>query len=151
AVDDPSQVEMLARSGAKVGVLVEIECGHGRCGLREPSKVVELAKRVCDVKTLSFEGLQSYEGHATYVDDREKRRALVTEAAAIIDAARDALLAAKLPVNRVSGGSTSTSGILLDLGTMTELQAGTYATMDFKYNQLSPEFEIAMTLLSRVV
>jgi D-serine deaminase-like pyridoxal phosphate-dependent protein len=34
---------------------------------------------------------------------------------------------------------------------MRELQCGTYATMDWRYHELVPEFEIAMTVLARVI
>jgi D-serine deaminase-like pyridoxal phosphate-dependent protein len=150
AVDDAVQIAALSNAaragGVEIGVLVEADVGNGRCGLRDPEALAQLARQIAGSPGLRLEGIQAYEGHATYIDDLEKRRALVAEAVDRVNAAR-----AAFPAKKVSGGSTSTASFLLQFPGIDEIQAGTYATMDWRYNQLTPHFDIALSVLTRVL
>jgi D-serine deaminase-like pyridoxal phosphate-dependent protein len=56
-----------------------------------------------------------------------------------------------LPVAVISGGSTSTYDVTGTIEGVDEIQAGTYPTMDWMYRELAPEFEIALSVLARVI
>jgi D-serine deaminase-like pyridoxal phosphate-dependent protein len=51
----------------------------------------------------------------------------------------------------LSGGSTGTWDVDLDLLHLTELQAGSYVMMDLQYRRLGIDFQPAMTILATVV
>lgn len=155
AVDAYEPAKAISRAmvaaGASVGVLIEVDIGMGRCGI-EPGKAVgELARRIVDLPGIRFRGLQAYEGHAVYVEDRRRRAGLAKQAMRqAIESAR-LLRQQGIAVPCISGGSTATATITGTMEDVTEIQAGTYATMDWKYKQLAPEFEMALSVLATVV
>jgi D-serine deaminase-like pyridoxal phosphate-dependent protein len=59
--------------------------------------------------------------------------------------------AAGIPVGCISGCSSATYDSTGTLDGVDEIQAGTYATMDRQYARLAPEFEIALSVLVRVI
>ncbi len=120
-------------SGARLRVLVELDVGHGRCGVRDAAAALELARVVAALPHLALDGLQVYHGMAQHVRAPAERRAVVARVAALASAARGALLAAGLPCGTLSGGGTGT--FLMDAaeGVLTELQPGSYVFNDADY------------------
>ena len=51
----------------------------------------------------------------------------------------------------LSGGSSSTHQITGCVDGVNEIQAGSYATMDWRYAQMLPDFEVALSVLTRVI
>ncbi|MHC4405854.1 MAG: DSD1 family PLP-dependent enzyme [Planctomycetota bacterium] len=155
AVDHPRQVQAISetasRRGATVGVLVEVDVGMGRCGVAPGEPALALARQVVDRPGLDFRGIQAYEGHLVYTDEFDRRAELVREAMG--EAVRTRRLIEKhgIPVGAISGGATSTYRVTAEIDGIDEIQAGTYPTMDWRYHQLAPEFEIALSLLTRVI
>ena len=67
-------------------------------------------------------------------------------------AAREAIEAGGLTVGEVSGGGTGTHMVTGRLPFMTELQCGSYATMDAQYRSVGgADFENALTVLATVI
>ncbi len=155
AVDDTEQAVALSNAahatGVEVGVLVELDIGMGRCGLPPGDEVLALARRIEDLPNIRFDGLQAYEGHIVYEEDRPKRRQLATEAMGQAVATRRRIEDSGLAVGVISGGSSATYDVTGTIDGIDEVQCGTYATMDWVYHQLTPEFELALTLLARVL
>ena len=56
-----------------------------------------------------------------------------------------------IPVSCISGCSSATYDCTGILDGVDEIQAGTYATMDRQYFRLTPEFEVALSILVRVI
>jgi D-serine deaminase-like pyridoxal phosphate-dependent protein len=56
-----------------------------------------------------------------------------------------------IEVKALSGGSTSTYAITGSIDGVDEMQAGTYPTMDWRYQEMTPEFEVALSVLTRVI
>ncbi|MCR4412767.1 MAG: DSD1 family PLP-dependent enzyme [Thermoguttaceae bacterium] len=155
AIDDPSHAEAISQAaqaaGVTVGVLVEIDIGMGRCGVPPGRAALELARQVERLPGIRFAGLQAYEGHAVYVNDVERRAALVRQAMDLALQTRRLIESSGLAVGVISGGSSSTYQIAAEIDGVDEIQAGTYATMDWRYAELAPEFHVAMTVLARVI
>ncbi len=155
AVDDVGQANAISQAAAAaqvtVGILVEIDIGMGRCGVGPGRPALDLACAVQQMPGLRFEGIQAYEGHVVYVSDFERRAELVRQAMAHAIETRELLEDRGVPVAIVSGGSSSTYQITGQMAGIDEIQAGTYATMDWRYAELAPEFEIALSVLARVV
>ncbi len=155
AVDDLDQARELAAaaraSGVVVGALVEVDIGMGRCGVPGGEPALELAREVSGLDGLRFDGIQAFEGHVVYLDDAAERARRARESLAIAVDTRRLIEADGIPVGVISGGSSSTYATTGTIDGVDELQAGTYATMDWRYHELVPEFEIALSVLARVI
>ncbi len=155
AVDDIVQAKTLseaaATAGVTLGVLVEVDIGTNRCGVAPGQPTLELARVVAALPGLRFDGLQAYEGHAVYVDDLAERTHLVRDAFEKAIETRRLLEENGLQVNILSGGSSATHQITGTIDGVNEIQAGSYATMDWRYARMLPEFEVALSVLARVI
>lgn len=155
AVDDAGQAEAISRAaaaaGVTVGVLVEVDIGTGRCGVAPGEPALELARRILTLEGLRFDGLQAYEGHAVYVNDPAERARLVRQAFDKALQTRHLLETNGIQVRILSGGSSATHRITGAIDGVTEIQAGTYATMDWRYAEMLPDFEVALSVLARVI
>lgn len=155
AVDSIVQAEPIsqaaAAAGVTVGILVEVDIGTGRCGLEPGKPVLDLAQAVLSLDGLRFDGLQAYEGHAVYVNDPVERTQLVQEAFAEAVETRRLLEQHGIEVRVLSGGSSATHAITGSIDGVDEIQAGSYATMDWRYAEMLPDFEVALSVLARVI
>lgn len=155
AVDCRDNVTALAAgataAGATLRVLVEVDVGMQRCGVRSVAEAVELARHVERSRGLSFAGLMGYEGHAVMIPDRAERQRLATAAIATLTEAARAVRAAGLPVAIVSAGGTGTYDITGAHPGVTEIQAGSYVLMDARYRQVDIPFACALTLVTTVI
>lgn len=155
AVDHPSQIEAIAlateHADSTVGLLVEVDIGMKRCGVAPGEPALALAKQIASTQGVRFDGIQAYEGHLVATKDSIERAQLVRAAFESAIATRRLIEKAGLPVAVISGGSSSTYAITGLIDGVDEIQAGTYATMDWMYKQLAPEFEIGLSVLARVI
>jgi D-serine deaminase-like pyridoxal phosphate-dependent protein len=155
AVDHINQVESISQAavaaGSTVHLLVEVDIGMGRCGLPPGESVVTLAKQIEKFPGVKLDGIQAYEGHLVNVIDRDQRRVQSRAAMQMAVDTRRLLEKSGIPVACLSGCSSATYDSTGAMEGVDEIQAGTYATMDRQYYRLAPEFEIAMSLLVRVI
>ncbi len=155
AVDDPRQVELAARAadaaGTRIGALVEVDVGMGRCGVRRPEDAVPLARSIEREPHLRLGGVCGYEGHCVDEPDRELRRRAVLAAAERLGTAVRALGADGLGPEVVSAGGTGTYDMVATEPGVSELQAGSYLLMDEYHAAVTPEFEIALTVLATAI
>ena len=109
-VDDVANVADLSAAAQKHGtnldVFVEIDCGAGRCGVTTADAVVEIARAVAAAPGLRFLGIQAYQGAMQHLDSFEDRKAKLDAAVAQVKEAADALKAAGLEAELISGGGT---------------------------------------------
>jgi D-serine deaminase-like pyridoxal phosphate-dependent protein len=156
AVDDAGNVARLGdaavEAGSRIGVLVEVDTGMGRCGVRTPAEARALAEVAGGTEGLDFRGVSGYEGHCMLEPDRDKR---VREAGAAADRLMTAvgeIGEAGIGCEIVSAGGTGTYYLTGVHTGITEIQAGSYALMDAFHESLVPGgFEIALTVLATVI
>jgi D-serine deaminase-like pyridoxal phosphate-dependent protein len=134
AVDDPGNVDDLAeatlRAGSRLGVLVDVDTGMGRCGVRSATAAIDLAERVSRTSSLDFRGVTGYEGHCSRTPDRRRRHRLQGEAMGMLVDTATRIDEAGIPCPiRSAGGTATWEWTAWDPG-ITEIQAGTYAVMD---------------------
>jgi D-serine deaminase-like pyridoxal phosphate-dependent protein len=155
AVEDPANARALAEAAAARGitlrVLLEVDVGMGRCGVAPGDPALALAREVCALDGLRFEGLMGYEGHAVMIPDLARRAAAAERAMGLLVGTRDLLVAEGIPVQIVSGGGTGTYATTGAYPGVTEIQAGSYATMDAKYRSVGLDFAQALTVVARVI
>lgn len=155
AVDSAENVAMLSAhahaAGVSLGVLVEVDVGMKRCGVAPGEAALDLAKIIQSSPGLRFEGLQGYEGHCVDVRDEKERTEKTITALKLLFGTRRLIEYAGIPVNIVSGGGTGTYTINANYEGIDEVQAGSYAAMDWWYGEIRPEFRQAMSILTQVI
>jgi len=155
AVDDASNAQDLSNAavaaGSKLDVLIEIDLGMGRGGVRSPQEAVELAQTLARLPALRFRGVQGYEGHCMLEPDRAVRIAKCHAALDYIGSIVTQLKEAGFPCEVVSAGGTGTYDITGNDSRVTEIQAGSYVFMDNFHGNLVPGFSRSLTVLGTVV
>jgi D-serine deaminase-like pyridoxal phosphate-dependent protein len=155
AVDSPDNVKMLSdhasAAATRIGVLVEVDVGMGRCGVAAGQSALNLARLVAAAPGLKFEGLQGYEGHCVDLRNETERVEKTRASLKLLVESRRLIEASGLRVNIVSGGGTGTYDITGTCDGVDELQAGSYACMDWWYSDIRPVFKLAMSILATVI
>lgn len=155
AVDSQNNARMISEAavaaGVDIGVLVEVNIGMNRCGVAPGQTALELAKHVAGLPGLKFEGLQGYEGHLVDLRHLAERTEKTRSALQPLVETRRLIERAGIPVRIVSGGGTGTYTITGDTEGVDEVQAGSYAAMDWWYSDIRPEFQQAMSILTTVI
>ena len=155
AVESVSQVAMAsqaaAEAGVELGVLIEVDVGSGRGGIRDMRDLRPIAEAAARSHGVRLRGLMGYEGHATGERDRTRRRALVDQALDILGAAAQELHGAGHAPQIVSAGGTGTYDMTGADPRVTEVQAGSYAIMDTYHQETAPSFGIAVTVAATVL
>ncbi|MEK6712530.1 MAG: DSD1 family PLP-dependent enzyme, partial [Nitrospinota bacterium] len=161
-VDHPQGAELLSQAVAaartEVGVLVDVDVGHGRCGIAPGEPAAELARRVDSLPGLVLRGFQAYEGKAQHCEGFEARRAAYGQAVERMKETLKAFARAGLCADLRSGGGTGSWRWDAEAGVLNELQAGSYLFMDAHYRRIggpsgpvNDDFEPSLFVLTSVV
>jgi len=129
-----------------------VNVGQNRCGVEPGRSAVEFATKVSKLKGLELKGFQCYHGTLQVWDQRygmEAKRQEMEKCNNLIVETRELMEAAGLNTEIVSGAGTGT--YKWQYPVMTEVQAGSYILMDWKYHITAPEFERALTVLTTVI
>ncbi|HKW96049.1 MAG TPA: DSD1 family PLP-dependent enzyme [Methylomirabilota bacterium] len=161
-VDHPDNVRELgdavSRAGLVLNVLVDVDVGGRRTGTQPGEPALDLGRQVMVHPALNLRGLQGYAGHCAHVLGFEERRRTSKRWMSRLMKTRELFEKQSLPVDIVTGGSSGTFNIDVELPGLTELQSGSYCVMDLDYRRIgSPrgeaydDFEMALTVLTTVV
>jgi D-serine deaminase-like pyridoxal phosphate-dependent protein len=155
AVDNAQNAEdhsaAVHAAGSKLDLLIEIDVGMGRGGVRSAEEAVTLAEYIAKLPGLRLRGVQGYEGHCMLEPDRTLRIQKAHAALEYLGYVIDCLAAAGFPCEVVSAGGTGTYDITGNNPRVTEIQAGSYTFMDNFHGNLVPGFSRALTVLGTVV
>jgi D-serine deaminase-like pyridoxal phosphate-dependent protein len=156
AVDDVRNAEQLSvaavAAGAELEVLIELDVGMGRCGVRSREEALPLAERIAELPGLKLRGIQAYEGHCMLEPDPDKRVADAQTANRRAIDAFDLLTERGHPVEVISAGGTGTYHVTGANPRIHEVQAGSYTLLDAMHRALVPGgFEVAMTVAATVI
>ena len=134
--DCATRLEEAARaSGARLRVLVDIDPGMGRTGIRSQDAPA-LVAQVASSRALEYVGLQCYAGNLQHLESPNERRDKSLAAMRALGELRDRLAKAGLAPRILTGGGTGTFDIDPDARVLTELQVGSYVFMDRQYNDV---------------
>lgn len=160
-VDDPITAGLLEEAAdaekTSINVGVDVFAGLTRQGCRPGQKALELAQKINSSKHLKLAGFMGYSGDASHTHGFAARK---KKSAEHLSGLMETVAMARksgLSVGFVTGGSTGTYNI--DVGSLTELQAGSYIYMDTAYvgvggqsnAHVYEDWEPALTVLSTVV
>jgi len=155
ALDDEAVLGPLARAfhavGRQVEVLVELDAGLGRVGLPHAEAVTTLARQVAACDGAGFRGILFYPGHVRM--PQEEQAPHLAEVARRVGTVLDALEAAGLPPDVVSGGSTPTLWQSHHVPGMTEIRSGSCIFFDREAVDVgaATTSDLAYTVLATVV
>jgi D-serine deaminase-like pyridoxal phosphate-dependent protein len=117
--------------GLTIPVLLELNTGLDRVGVRPDEEGVELALRIASLPGIAFLGVMTHEGHAlSRSATQEQLESETLAACALVVSIADAIRARGLDVNRVSVGSTATARFGMQAPGVTEVRPGTYVFHD---------------------
>ncbi len=160
AVDSLEGLQRLAKAvhgqHCVIRVFIEIDVGHGRCGLAPGDAAVPLATEMARHAALQFGGLQAYHGRAQHFRTVAERREGIAQVIRHVQSTKDALQAAGFTVPLVTGAGSGTFSLEAASGVYGELQAGSYLFMDRDYasnehDPAQPVFEHALFVKSQVI
>ena len=137
--------------GVRLRTIIEVDVGMGRCGTAPGEDTLALAKEMLSLPGLRFEGIMGYEGHCVMIPDMALRQEATTTAMQQLVSSADLLIANNIPVPIVSAAGTGTYMISGNIPGITELQAGSYATMDARYHSVLADFDYALTIATQVI
>jgi len=155
AIDDVTNAKMISDmalgNGKCVGVVLEIDVGMERCGVRPGGEALSFARNVSRMRGVSIKGIMGYEGHAVMIQDFEERKGTCMRALKQLLDTKSLLDGEGIRVDVVSAGGTGTYDITGSHPGITEVQAGSYATMDARYKGIVPDFDCAIGILASVI
>lgn len=153
-VDHPAQIRDLGRArrkhGARLQVLIDIDTGLGRCGVKPGQDAVDLARLAVE-EDLNVRGLTGYEGHLQPMPAGPERDEKVHAVCRDLVQTRTMLEAAGIPTDIVSTGGTGTYAVCGQYPGVTEIQAGSYLLMDTQYRDRGAPFKRSLTILASVI
>jgi D-serine deaminase-like pyridoxal phosphate-dependent protein len=154
-VDDADNVAELGAAmraaGARLGVLVEVDIGMGRCGVEPGEPALALARSVRAEPGLRLAGLQGYDGHLQLLADPDEKRARCHAGLDRLLATRRLLEDSGIPVGLVTGAGTGTGEPSAGHSALTELQPGSFLLMDAAYHAVRPELGCSLSVLAGVI
>ncbi len=145
--------EMCLRHGVSCCVVIEINVGMDRVGIRPGRDTFDLAEAIDRLPGVEMVGLMGYEGHLHQVADPREKRAKIDEAMGVLQYCRDGLKKKGIRCDIVSAAGTGSYQFTADHPVVTELQCGGGIFGDPKYTDQFgvTGIEPALTLLTTVV
>lgn len=123
----------LAKVGAALDVLIDIDPGIARTGAARPEDAADLARHLTGLANLNWRGVQYYCGSQQHIEDFGERRSAMKSRAERLAEHLATLRAAGFEPDIISGSGTGTHHIDAELGLFTEWQVGSYIFMDRQY------------------
>jgi len=143
--------EAAGRAGSVIDVIVELDVGTHRSGVRTVPATRALGEELDRMPGLRLRGLLGYEAHAVLEPDRSMRVAKTQAANALLLEAVDGFDAAGLDTTIVAAGGFGTWDITGANPRITEIHAGSYIFGDVFHRRLAPGFESALTVQATVI
>lgn len=153
--DSEDAARALSQAGEGAGLRIEtyldLDCGMHRTGIAPDEGALKLYQLVCSLPGLKVGGVHAYDGHIHDADLTARTQA-VESAFALVEAFRDRLISAGLPVPNYIASGTPTFGIHAKRGTY-ECSPGTCVLWDWGYGTKHPDLDFlhAALVLTRVI
>ncbi len=123
-----------AEAGGEIGIVVEVDIGNRRGGVRTEQEAVAIAKLASSRAGVRYAGVMGYEGHAVFMPDIKEREDSAERAYDTLLSMRDAV---KRDAGLESGiVSAAGSGTYMFAGRrkgLTDIEPGSYIFMDVRY------------------
>jgi len=135
-------------------VLIEIDTGGARAGVDpEDPELLAVARAIGESKSLKLSGVLSHAGHSYHAHGGDEIRRIAEQERSGVVRAAQRIIAAGLPCETVSVGSTPTAVYAERLDGVTEMRPGVYTFFDLDQVGLGvcTEDDIAVSVLATVI
>ena len=130
--DSPEVADGISRAagaaGKRIGALIEIDTGTGRCGVAPGSELTALCRKVMDLPGLELRGLMTYQGYVR--GSTEERQALMRAEGERLRRLLDDLQSQGIDCPVVSGGTSPSLLFSHLIQPVNENRSGTYVFND---------------------
>ncbi|MFQ5795397.1 MAG: alanine racemase [Candidatus Bipolaricaulia bacterium] len=134
AVDSVEVTEPLSRAMQVAGlihdVVIEVDTGLGRCGVRSGGPTVALASKIAGLAGLNLRGIMTHEGHVYWGQTHEEIRATALNAGRAMVETAELLREAGYAIDVVSVGSTPAALYTCTVAGISETRPGNYIFND---------------------
>lgn len=157
AVDSIEVAEALSNAALnrelKLNVLIKVDVGQERTGVKYGEPSVELAKKIDSMKGLELEGIYTHEGHVYNASGAEEVQQIARESGQRIVDTAEMIRGAGIAVKTVSVGATPSAKITCLTPGINEIRPGTYVFDDYFQIKLGAavEQDCAFTVLATVI
>lgn len=142
--------EAAGTSNKKVNILVEINVGLYRCGVAPEESSLDLVQKVSRLDNIVFRGLMGYEG-GLFIKDVQEKKEKCTKANTLLLRTRELIETNGFNVEITSAGGSNTYNLTGLCPGITEIQVGSYVTMDSHDREFGLDFEQALFVMSTVI
>ena len=136
--------------GRRMSVLVDINVGLNRCGVQPGKPALELVQKVTQLKHLTFRGIMGYEG-GLFINDLEGKKKKCMECNQKLVETKDLIEKNGFRVEIVTAGGSNTFNLTGFYPRITDIQVGSYVTMDAHNKFYGLDFEQAITVMATVI
>jgi D-serine deaminase-like pyridoxal phosphate-dependent protein len=147
--------QMCRKRGTTCRVILEVNIGMNRVGIRPGTDTRDLAQGVAKLQGIRLVGIMGYEGHLLAIPDQEEKNHKIRSAIAILEETRDMMLADGIECSIVSAGGTGSLEMTASCAAPTELQSGAVIFADpFYFDRCgltgyTPALRLIATVVSR--
>lgn len=154
-VDCVENVQALAAAARAAGiiqrVLIEVDIGQGRAGVKPGDDAVALARSIGEEAGIELAGVAGWEGHTSEIQDQNEKAAAILQAVGLLTSTASDLRDAGFNISIVSCGGTGTYKFTSKINGVTEIQAGGGILSDVLYrSQCNIDHPFALTIMSTV-
>ncbi len=142
--------EAAREMGRRINVLVEVNVGLNRCGVLPGKEALGLVQKIASLKNLVFRGIMGYEG-AVFVLDPEEKKKQCSECNRLLVETKRLIEKEGFPVEIVTAGGSNTHHLTGIYPGITDIQVGSYVTMDRHNKYYGLDFEQAISVLTTVI
>ena len=157
AVDGVEAAQRLSdacdQAGKRLDVLLEVNTGLNRAGLKPGEEVLDLARSLAEMSGLNIRGIMTHEGHVAAAKDADDLGEIARRAGENLVATAALLRENGFDIDVVSVGSTPAAFATTKIEGVTEMRPGTYVFNDntaFRFGRITPE-RCACRILATVV
>ena len=143
--------EAAASARSQIDVIVEVDVGQHRSGVRSVEEALELAAVIGRLPGLRLQGVLGYEGHCMLEPDRALRIEKATAANEVLIGVVDTFEQQGHATEIVAAGGLGTWDITGANPRISEIHAGSYVFTDAFHRTLVPGFDIALTVLATII
>ncbi len=149
--ENAKHISDIARSmNRNMNVLVEVNVGINRCGIAPGEPTLDFVREISKLKNLNFRGLMGYEG-GMFTNDPEEKVTKCSQCNRLLVETSELVRKDGFPVEIVSAGGSNTYYLTGEYPGITDVQVGSYVTMDSHNKSFGLDFEQAVTVLTTVI
>ena len=134
----------------KINILVEVDVGLNRCGVKPEKPALELVQKLSQLKHLTFRGVMGYEG-GMFIENLEEKKKQTRECNQRLVETKELIERNGFPVEIVTAGGSNTFSLTGIYPGITDIQVGSYVTMDSHNRHYGLDFKQAVTILATVI